>query len=89
MARDQYLVGRTPGQIALSVCQVPIFKSEIDAHLVVAILERQHLVVGQAESPVFLVVRSSVRNPVRMIGKREQVRLQARSAAWSRLTGVL
>src|SRR5690242_6976994 len=30
--------------------------------------------MGQAESPVFLVIRRAVRDPIRMLGKRKQVR---------------
>ena len=69
MTRDQDLVGGTAGQIALSVGQVPVFQSGVDAHLVVALLERQHLIMREAKSPVFLVVRSSVRDPVRCSGR--------------------
>src|SRR6266702_5317242 len=76
MTRDQYLIGRTTAHIALSVCQVPVFERRVDADFVVAVRERQHLAMGQAESPVFLIVRRAVRDPVRSIGKRKQVRLE-------------
>ena len=56
MTRDQNLVGRLPRQIALAVGQVPVFQTRIDAYLVVAVLQRQHLIVRKTESPVFLVV---------------------------------
>src|SRR5215470_15809442 len=74
MTRNQNLVRRAPRQTALSIGQVAILESRVDAYLVVAVLKRQHLVMGKAKSPVFLVVRRSVRYPVRMLWNREQMR---------------
>ena len=84
MTRDQHLVGRATAQIILSVGQVPVFERRVDADLVIAVHECQHLGMGQAESPVFLVVRRAVRDPVWTLRKRKQVRLEVRSMAWSR-----
>src|SRR5262249_1388574 len=50
-----------------------IFERGVDANLVVTIFKGQHLIMRQAESPVFLVVRSSIGNPLRMIRDGKEV----------------
>src|SRR5580700_1639495 len=74
MTGDQNLLRRMPSQITLSVRQAPIFEAGVDAYLVVAVLKRQHLVMGKTKPPLFLVVRRSVRDPIGMRRNREQVR---------------
>ena len=76
MAGNQNLVRRLSRQIVLSVCQVAVYQGGIDAHFVIAIFQSQHLIVRQTESPVLLVVRGAVRDPIRMFGNREQMRLE-------------
>ena len=51
-------------------------QSGINADFILAFLQRQHLVVGQAKSPVFPVVRSPIWNPVGIFGNCEKVRPQ-------------
>ena len=76
MTRDQNLVGRAAGQVVLSICQVPVFQRRVDTNFVRAVLERQHLVVRKAKSPVLLVVGRPIRDPVRIFRKREEMRLE-------------
>ena len=76
MTRDQNLVGGATAYIVLSVCQISVCESGVDAYFVVTVLQRQHLIMGETKPPVFPVVRRSVRDPVRMLGKRMQVWLQ-------------
>jgi hypothetical protein len=46
---------------------VSVFEGGIDAHLVLAVLQRQHLVMGKTKPPVFFVIGRPVRNPFRMV----------------------
>src|SRR5580704_4037405 len=68
MTGDQDLIRRATWKIALRVGQASIVESGVDTYLVVAILKRRQLVMGQAKSPVLLVVRSSIGDPIGPVG---------------------
>jgi len=69
VARDEYFIGGAPRQITLAVCQLTVLERCVDEDLVVPILKRQKLIVGQTESPVFLIVGRAVRNPAGLLGE--------------------
>src|SRR5215831_18919930 len=76
MRRDQYLFTRSSRQIVFAIGQVSVFEGGVDGNLIVAVFQGQKSFVRQAESPIALIVRSTVRDPLRTIRKREQMRLQ-------------
>src|SRR6266481_4124154 len=73
MTRNQNLVGRAAGQKAFAIRQVPILESGIDAHLVFAIFQGEHLIMRETKPPIFLVVGRPVRNPFGICRKRIKV----------------
>ncbi len=76
MTRDENFVGRTARQVALTVCEISSFQGGIYKDLVFAVLHLQHLVVRETKPPVLFVVRSSIRDPVRLRWEGKQMRLE-------------
>src|SRR5579864_5830605 len=53
-----------------------VFQAGVDANFVLTFLQRQHFIMGQTESPVFLVIRSSIGNPIWTVRNRKQMMSQ-------------
>ena len=70
---EDLVVGRTL-QPVFAVGQASGLKGRVDADLVGLILQAFKLAVAEAKPPVFPVIRRTIRNPVRCIRQREQVR---------------
>ena len=83
MAGDDHLVGDLTGDHVLGVGEVAVRECGVDAHLVVAVRQRVQGLLGQAESPLRLVVARAVRHPARVVRQGVQVCRAVRSAAWS------
>ena len=71
--REQDLVLRLTRQEALRVGDDAVLERGVDHRLVLAVLERLQLPVRQAETPVLVVVRGSVRDQVRPFRVGEEV----------------
>jgi hypothetical protein len=52
---------------------VTVLEYGVDTDVIVFICERRELALAEAEAPILTVVRRPVRDPIRMIGKREQM----------------
>ena len=76
VARYQHLFGALSWKMVFAEGKVSLFQGRIDADLVFVVLQPHPVVVAQAKSPVFRVVRGPVRNPVGMIRQREQMFFQ-------------
>src|SRR5581483_5320406 len=76
MTGDQDFLGRPPSDVALTIGEISVLQARIDADLVFILLESQQLVVRKAETPAFLVVGCTVRNPVGVLGDGVQLRLE-------------
>ena len=78
MAGHQHLVGLPPRDQTLAVGQRPVLEGRIDEDLVLALLEADELLVGQAEAPGLRVVGGAVRDQGRSVGQGVEMRLELR-----------
>ena len=76
MARDEHLISGATTDAQFPVRQMTILEGRVDAYFIVVVFKGKHLIMGQTKSPIFLVVRRSIRNPIGVLGESEQVRLQ-------------
>ena len=84
---DHHLLGALPRQHQLPVGQLARLEGRVDDDLVRPLVHRPQLLVGEAEPPVPVVVRRPVRDPVRPVGQRVQMRTQLARASWWRAPG--
>src|SRR5882724_1311298 len=76
MARDQYFIRTFPWQIILTVGQVSWLQGRIDKDFILFVRQFEQLSMTETKSPVIFVVRSSVRDPIRMLRKSKYVLFQ-------------
>ncbi len=74
VTRQENLVRGLPGQVALAVGEVPGCERGVHAHLVLALGQRLEGALAEAEAPALRVVRGPVRDPVRPVGQRVEMR---------------
>src|SRR5918994_267762 len=73
VGREKDLVVRLAGDVELGIRQMARLERCIDADLVLVVAEGVELLLSEAEPPHLPVVRGAVRNPVRVLGRRESV----------------
>src|SRR5215475_7621084 len=78
MSRNEDFVARSAAQKTLSVGQMSRLERRVDNDLIVALFEREHLVMRKEKAPVLLVIRGSIGYPIGIIGQSEQMRFQHR-----------
>ena len=71
MAGDQDFFRRLARQKAFTIRQIPTLERGIDANVVFAFVHSDKLIVRETKSPVFLVVRRTIWNPIGVLGNSE------------------
>src|SRR5450432_2408322 len=74
MTGDEHLIGLLTFKQVFAIGQVPIRERRVNAHVVfLLVAQLPELPLAQAEAPVFLIVRSSIWNPLGMTLDREEM----------------
>ena len=80
MAGNQYFVVGCALKPELAVSEMARFQRRIDANFIFFVCKFFRLVVAEAKTPGFLVIRGAVRNPIRRLRQGEKVLSQFRKA---------